>query len=140
MGNDFLPVFLTRGLDGSFHEAEIFRPVIGPDIEMIFVMAHRVEVVFFPWKNDFKLPIGPVGVEVTEFTAERMVRPDHEEFFRLGFEDAGAESFILLFVDKSVFTGIRTENVPVDLKRPEGNGILLGIEERSAVLGPGAPG
>lgn len=135
--NHLLPGSHLRAGNRRFHQPEILRAQIRADEEMVAVVIHLVFMVALARREDPKFALRIVGLHIAVLGAQRLIRDDHQVLLRLGLEDKAIEGRILFFVDQSVGSGARSQNMLVDLVNPQRGRVLAGVKDRLVIVGPG---
>ena len=131
------PVVVGRRVDGGLHQLEVLGAAVGDDVEVVAVVADAVFQIAFTLLHHLPLAVGRVGVEVPPLGAHRGAGANHEVLLGFGLANAARESLVLLLKHQNVLADRRAEHVLVDLEGAQGHGVLLGVEERFVVVGPG---
>ena len=113
-------------------------PVVGADVELVADSDRRRTrgPRSRGWKTS-ELGAGLVGVEVAVLAREGARRSDEHVFLRLRLIDERVEGLVGLVEDEDVGSGRGPQDVPVDLLRPQGRVVDLGVEDGLVVVGPG---
>ena len=104
---------------------------------MVAVVAASVFQIPFTWLNDGPITSGCIGIKEAPLAAHGRITSDHEVGLAFGFAIPTGEGLIGLFVYHLVRVRIGTQNVLVNPVRTQGDGVLLGVENRAVVVGPG---
>ena len=131
------PVPDRRASHRGLHQPEVLRVAVGPDVEVAAGVIDGVLVIPLARQEDPECSPRRVGVQVAVLAAQRLGGGDHEVLLGLGLEDETPEGGILLFVDQPVVGRVGAQHVPVDAVRAERHRVLLGVEDRLVVVGPG---
>ena len=102
-------------------------------------MADAVFQIALTRLDDLPLAVGRVGVQEAVLGADSGVAGDDEVGLALGLAHAAREGLVLFLKHQHVLAHVGAQHVLVDLRRTQGHGVLLGVEEGLVVVGPSRP-
>ena len=130
------PVFLGRGGHRGLDDFEVLGVLVGHQVEVVAEVADAVFQIALTRLDDLPLAVGRVGVQEAVLGADCGVAGDDEVGLALGLAHAAREGLVLFLKHQHVLAHVGAQHVLVDLRRTQGHGVLLGVEEGLVVVGP----
>jgi len=140
--SDHVPPFPAGALfaDRHRHQPEIAGLPVGADDEAILQVLDFVFMVVLTRKEHLERQVRIVRVGVAPFGGEGSFHVDEKKLVGFGLGNAGVQRQIGLFENHGIPGRVGAHGVLLDPQPEQGFRILLDIEERPVVVGPGDVG
>ena len=140
-GQQFPPFRAVAFLaDLGLHQPEVLRLPVGADDPASVEVLGLVLVISLAGQEDPERQFRISRVGVAYLGGHGAPRIDDDQPLVLGVEDIRVESGIVLLIHQAVRPGVRAEQVLSHAQAEQGHRVLLDVENRTAVRGPGQRG